>query len=180
MFDRVLSLDGDIMITPDARNIFEMYPEEDTLYAYHENDSNDHMDRSKYIAEVHGDLDWPTMSNECKQYFNAGVMLWSKGCFKDPKDIETFADSVWQVPKKQNTFYFGEQTALNYAVVKNNIKFSSISHSFNRMDLGNFDPSCDRYTADFIHYAGPCKYALPGESKRDCMERDYKALYDKK
>ncbi len=177
MFDRVLSVDGDVMITPNAQNIFASYPDETTLYAYQENDYSSHMDRDKYIKELDVDFEWPIGHNGKYQYFNAGVMLWSKKVFKDlSTEGNQFLDTIWATPKKQDTFYFGEQTPLNYAVAKHKLKFQTIDHSFNRMDLGNYDPDNQRYKANFIHYAGPCKYN-PGMSKREAMELDYKNLY---
>jgi lipopolysaccharide biosynthesis glycosyltransferase len=164
---RVLYMDADILVTPNAENIFDNYEDFNGIYAYDENNNTDWMDRDKYIHTS----EWPINSRGKKQYFNAGVMLFNANFLKNNNQIFNFND----IPKWEDIWYFGDQTIMNYWIVKNNIGFRTINHSFNRMDLGEYDLNNDRYKANFIHYAGPCKYG--NGNKLDTMVNDYKALY---
>jgi hypothetical protein len=169
--DRILYVDADIMATPTAQNIFEKYSDENFMYAYDENDTTDWMDRDPYIFNEFSNLNWPTNVKNKKQYFNAGLMLFSRKLLLENVKIFNFED----IPNWKNLWYFGDQTIINYWVVKNNMPFKTIDYSFNRMDLGNYDPNNDRYAANFIHYAGPCKYG--NGNKLETMEADYRNLY---
>lgn len=169
-YDRVLYVDSDILITPKAENIFDVYTDPTKFYAYDENDTTAWMDRDPYVLDINPKLNWPKNLKGKLQYFNTGVMLLSRKSL----DIGNPFAFRWDCSGKLiNTF--AEQTYLNYAVVKSGLPFETISHSFNRMDLGNFDPMCERYKANFIHYAGPCKYG--DGNKNNAMVSDYKALY---
>lgn len=173
-YDRVLYLDADVIVTPKAKNIFEMYPDASKFYAYDENShpNNDWMDRDGEVLSIPIDFNWKKNSSGKFSYFNAGVMLASKG----QENILVGMDKVPDVP---GMWKYGDQTWLNYLVAKNNIPWESIDYSFNRMDLGQFDYNNDRYNADIIHYAGPCKYAPQGVSKYQQMKVDWSKLNEK-
>ena len=170
-YDRVLCLDADVLITPSAKNIFMEYPDENYLYAFNENGDADHMKRDSWIETYSPDFEWPLIDNR-KMYFNSGCVLYSKA------HINLFS-LISQIKFTQKCFSIdgGEQTALNFAVAKNKIPFKSLSHSFNRMDLGEFDNENKRYQADFIHYAGPCKYG--NGNKQETIIKDYNNIYGK-
>jgi len=169
--DRILYVDADIMATPTSKNIFDEYPDNNFMYAYDENDHTAHMDRDPYVFENLSELNWPKNEKGKKQYFNAGLMLFPKELLLNNLSMFNIDD----IPNWPNIWYFGDQTIMNYWVVKNNIPFKTLNHSYNRMDLGNYDNFNDRYTANFIHYAGPCKYG--NGNKQETMENDYKTLY---
>jgi lipopolysaccharide biosynthesis glycosyltransferase len=172
-YDRVLYLDADVLITPNAENIFEKYFKMDKFYAYDENDKPEWMDRDNYIYENISNIEWPINQKGKKQYFNAGIMLFSKEVFsKYP-----YAFNLNDIPNWPNLWYFGEQTIVNYWIAKNKIPFESIDYSFNRMDLGEYDLKNDRYNANFIHYAGPCKYG--NGNKNETIAEDFEFLYGK-
>lgn len=165
--DRLLYVDADILITPHAKNIFEEYPDFNGLYAYDENDHTDWMDRDKYIHTE----DWPKNERNKKQYFNTGLMLYNADLLRNNSAIFDLND----IPKWDDIWYFPDQTLINYWMVKNKILFKSVDHSYNRMDLGNYDLKNERYNANFIHYAGPCKYGQG--NKQETMINDYFNLY---
>lgn len=169
-YDRVAYIDADILITPNAKNIFEEYPKQDVFYAYDENDVSEHMDRDPYIKELTPVIEWPRNDKGKFVYFNTGVMIFSKLLLPEFKKM--LGGEI--IPQGPRLSYFGEQTYYNYWLQYNHIPIKSIAHSFNRMDLGNYDPNTERYSADFIHYAGPCKY---GSDKYKTMVEDYKNLY---
>lgn len=168
-FDRVLCIDADILPTPNSRNIFEIYDNLNFLYAFHENFNTEHMNRDGWIDTYSPIFEWPIYKGR-KMYFNSGCIIYSK----IHKNIGNLIKRN-QYSQKCFSIDGGEQTAINYTVAKYQIPFESLDHSFNRMDLGNFDENNDRYNADFIHYAGPCKYG--NGNKFETIEKDYKELY---
>jgi lipopolysaccharide biosynthesis glycosyltransferase len=170
-YDRVLYLDADVLITPDAENVFQKYPNEETFYAFNETDNNETMDRDPYVEPLLGDVPyWPLDKNNKKTYFNAGVFLVSK---PNKKIFDSFKD----IPNIPGILSFGDQTYLNYLVFKNKIPFESLDYSFNRMHLGNKDPKNERYSSNFIHYAGPDVYG--DNNKFETINNDYINLYKK-
>jgi lipopolysaccharide biosynthesis glycosyltransferase len=169
-FDRILYLDTDIIITPKARNIFSIYNSPDYFYAFDENMNKSGMDRENEIHEHLINMYWPKNKYNKKQYFNAGVMLFSK---KSVKNILNISDLLKDIPNWPNIYSMGDQTSINYWIVKNNVPFHTLEYSFNRMDLGGCpDPQEERFDADFIHYAG----AGYGD-KHNNMIRDWNKLY---
>lgn len=170
-YDRVLFLDADILVSPNARNIFEVYPNMDTFYAFDENTfpGNMDMDREPMLKAIPRDFLWRLNSCDKWQYFNVGVMLFGK----ESSEFMKFSHTVPDVPEM---WIFPEQTAFNYLVQKLGVKFESIERSFNRFDAGIPDPNGERFKADFIHYAGPCKYGDPGRRKDENMRDDWRKL----
>lgn len=174
-YERVLYLDSDILITPAARNIFDVYNDKSYLYAFNENlvDSIDgeltqNMCRD-YCADIykHELPDWPIGTNGKKQYFNTGVFLVSK------PHKHAFIDFKNASHNRGYGVYY-EQTYLNYLAVKNNIPFKSIDIQFNRLDL---TPHKDqRFQADFIHYAAH-GYATDFDEVVRTMRVDFHKLY---
>ena len=149
VYDRVLYLDADIVITPNAKDIFKRFPDKEVFYAFNENLDDDVMDRDSFVKAVVKDGDWwPVNGNGKYQYFNAGVFLISKS---HAKFFENFkADSKVEGVLDWDT----DQTMMNYIVAFNKIPFKSLPYSFNRMFLGKKDEWYFRYEASFIHYAG--------------------------
>lgn len=170
-YDRVLMLDGDVLVTPDVPNIFECYPDMDTLYAFDENAPMRHMERDHIVTAVNSGIDWPKNEKGKYRYFNAGVVLLSKN-FKDffagYRDV--YNDNI---PEMQ---IFHEQTCMNYLVAKKGIKFESLDYCWNRMDLGVPDPQNKRYEANFIHYAGLFAF-VHDEDRCETMRRDFIHFY---
>jgi len=168
-WDRILYLDADVMVTPNAPNIFEEYPETDVFYAYDEADKTPEMDRDMYVEDtvkVTG-IDWPRNERGCYQYFNAGVLLLSAKTKLIPID---------EIPEAKEILSFGDQTLLNYHLVKKGHKFVPIDYVWNRMHLGDPDLDGKRFDANFIHYAGPVKYGNYS-SKEENIRKDYEHMY---
>jgi lipopolysaccharide biosynthesis glycosyltransferase len=166
-YERVLHLDADVIVTPNARNIFKLYPDENKVYAYNENGIGV-MNRDSFVEDVRPcGMNWHK-ANGRYIYFNAGVVLLSgthKSIFDDYKTIPI-----------DRSVGLSSQTLLNYFVAKNNVPYQDIGYLFNRMYLGNTDAYNDRYEADFIHYAGDDK--CMGDTKLNTIKNDYKHLYN--
>jgi lipopolysaccharide biosynthesis glycosyltransferase len=168
-YERVLYIDTDVLITPDAKNIFEEYSDINKFYAYHENDYDPIMDRDYCINPLLNDCpNWPLGKNGKLQYFNAGVFLVSN------KQKQVFTNFL-NVPNLPTILNFGDQTYLNYLIAKHNVLFESINYSYNRMNLGKKDESGERFKSNFIHYAGIDTYG--SGNKLNTIKSDYLKLY---
>ncbi len=193
-FDQVLYLDADILITPDAKNIFEEYPDPGKYYGYDESqevgirgktlygEEEDVMDRDPYVKRVIENLNepfsWKKNERGKHVYYNMGVMLFgseSSGWIMDEEKLLSLKDC-------QHIYDFNDQTYFNALIQKYNIPNESLDHSFNRISLGADDPDNHRYKANFIHYAGPCLYGIEGkfteEGKVNAVSKDYNYFYE--
>ena len=144
-YERVLYLDADIIVTPHARNIFDVYTDLETLYAFNEGQLLQRQHVIDKITAIMGPLDnWPVV-DEKPVYYNVGCMLISNQC--PLFDIATLDD----LQRLCNHIQYYEQTYFNYLVHRDGLKHESISSEFNRMDALGHDGYRD---ASFIHYAG--------------------------
>ena len=144
-YDRVLYLDADIIVTPDARNIFDVYTDLETLYAFNEGQLLERQHVIDKITAIMGPLDnWPHVDGK-PVYYNVGCMLISRQC--PLFDIATLDD----LQQLCNHIQYYEQTYFNYLLHRDGLKHESISNEFNRMDALGHDNYRD---ASFIHYAG--------------------------
>lgn len=143
-FDRVLYMDADVLITPNARDVFELYPELDTVYWLDEGEVQARQNAVDLICAQLGSVTWPQHDGR-PIYYNAGVILTSNSCrlFKETSlvDLQTVCNDI--------SFY--EQSYFNYTLHKHGIKHRSLDKSFNRMDMFGKEGYLG---ADFIHYAG--------------------------
>jgi len=143
-YDRVLYLDADIMIHPDARDVFQQYPDLETIYML---DEGKIVDRQPVINDINdclGTLEhWPT-DRGLASYYNLGVMLISN---QSPLFKHTRCDELQGVCNKIKYY---EQTYFNYLIQKHQMKNQNLAPEFNRMDL--FGKQGYKQ-ADFIHYA---------------------------
>jgi len=143
-YDRVLYLDADMIATPWARDIFEEYPNRDTVYMFNEGQHKDRGAQAEQINEVLGEVDWPK-EDDLTVYYNSGMFLVSKetGLF-DNAGIE-------EMQAICNKVKFYDQTYINYLIRRDNIRSVSVDSGFNRMQLLGHD---NYQQADFIHYSG--------------------------
>lgn len=166
-YDRVLYVDADLLIHPEARDIFELYPELDTVYMLNE---GAHVDRSReqqLIEQELGKINWPKEHN-MPIYYNVGAILISNQC--PLFDFASF-NGLQAVCNKIN---FYEQTLFNYEIFKNQLKHQALEKGFNRMDLFGQQ---DYLSADFIHYAGK-GYAKNNRRRDVQFLRDFAELYN--
>ncbi|WP_076413177.1 glycosyltransferase [Shewanella sp. UCD-KL12] len=143
-YDRVLYLDADIIVTPEARDIFELYPDLDTVYMFNEGLHRDRSQQAEQINNVLGEVNWPK-ENDQVIYYNSGMFLVSKetGLF-DNANIE-------EMQAICNEVKFYDQTYINYLIRRDNINSVGVEANFNRMQLLSHE---NYQTADFIHYSG--------------------------
>ncbi len=167
-YERVLYVDGDVLIAPEAPDIFETHPNAAACYLLEE---GRHADRSLDVAtlcEALGPLpNWPRHEGR-PVYYNSGVMLFGRDAtFLDHLVEEEFLRAVliddhW------------DQTYFNLLIARHDFEIRPLAGEFNWMNLFGRDARVRR-CAHFIHYAGE------GFSRRelrfwDCF-RDFTSLY---
>ncbi|MBQ4879078.1 glycosyltransferase family 8 protein [Pseudoalteromonas luteoviolacea] len=166
-YDRVLYVDSDIIIRPDARDIFELYQELDTTYWLNEGLLKDRQADISLICDKLGPVEWATESG-MPTYYNAGVILTSKeaGLFSitNLEDLQLLCNEV--------SFY--EQSYFNYCLHKYGFKHQRIDKAFNHMDMFGNGSYLD---ADFIHYAGK-GYAKTSRRRDVQFLKDFSAIFD--
>jgi hypothetical protein len=137
IYDRICYIDTDIIIHPDAHNIFDVVPE-NKLGMFEETPYFPNM-KSVLVSFLNKN-NIPLPQQIC--YYNTGVIVASKqhkNLFEDPDVIE-------------DNFY--EQTYLNSNIVKNNFEICSLDFRFNRQ-YGLNDKIPEHYLYSyFVHYAG--------------------------
>lgn len=143
-YDRVLYLDADMIVTPWARDIFEQYPDTDTVYMFNEGCYRDRSAQAEQINNVLGNVSWPK-EDDMTVYYNSGMFLVSKetGLFDNA--------SIEEMQKICNEVKFYDQTYINYLIRRDGIKSVGVEAGFNRMMLLGYE---DYQKADFIHYSG--------------------------
>ena len=157
IYDRIISMDSDVIIAPDCPNLFEVVPEDKIVTVYEDLFSRQ-MDRRIRIAKANekfGDIKWRG------GYVNSGCMVFSK-CHQD----------LFK-PGRQLWMELGyDDVYLGYWIVKLNMPAYSMSLKFNYMR--HFDEGgTNRLYAYIIHYAGQ---GFSGDRIGD-IKRDYGYFY---
>ena len=143
-YDRVLYIDADMIITPDAEDIFEQYNSLSTIYMFNEGAYKDRSEHAQKINSILGEVEWPVIEGKMV-YFNSGMILVSK-------ESNPFINaSAEEMQKVCNEVKFYDQTYINYLIFREKIDYHCIDKSFNRMPLLGLDGYQE---ANFIHYAG--------------------------
>lgn len=161
VYEQVLFIDTDVVITPRARDIFQMMPDGYSLGLYEEghlatngpNDKSRHLkswvetykmycENKGLVLDDHLSLndDWNNL------YYNSGVML----CRPNSFDIFELP-----IPEQLIDGFFPEQDFLNFLIYYYKINIFNLSFEFNRFPYWQEkDSKQDRILSDFIHYAG--------------------------
>ena len=159
-YDRILYLDADILIHPDAPNIFDTYTDTQYFYAFNEGELLPRINSVMKMCKIF-DFQYRKWGRKKGNliYFNTGVMLMSKIHRKifQAFDLELFL-------KEEELFDFYEQSYLNYLIQSNNISYHCIDYRFNHMRCVNWDNKSKSY---IIHYAGFDSYRAWKEFRKD-------------
>ncbi|MDA1354543.1 MAG: hypothetical protein O3A01_08810 [bacterium] len=169
-YERVVCVDSDILIQPDAANIFDACPDTDAIYAFNEGVVQDRRAVVADTLQVMGDaaLSWPHKGKKW-QYYNVGVVVFSKAHLPFFDLVEK--DAMLTMSAKVDMF---EQCYFNYLWVKHGIKTADLNFKFNRMDMlgGHFR----KLNSHFIHYAGAGFTGRYGRREAMIMD-DLKSLF---
>ncbi|MCF6440772.1 glycosyltransferase family 8 protein [Pseudoalteromonas luteoviolacea] len=166
-YDRVLYVDSDVLITPHARDIFELYPDLSTTYWFNEGIKQERKNDIDLIQSELGQVEWPFIG-ERPVYYNAGIILTSRqaGLFSlaQLEDLQLICNKI--------THY--DQSYFNYTLHKHQLNHESFNKSFNRMDMFGNEGYLE---ADFIHYAGK-GYAKTSRRRDVQFLKDFSAIFD--
>jgi hypothetical protein len=134
-FDRVLYVDTDILISPDAPNIFDIVPPTH-VGLFDEGQLVDRRPAKQALSQN------PAFCGDTT-YYNTGVMVFSK----------QHVNELFFAPAKEvDNFY--EQTHLNFNIHRFNIPVAKLPYRFNRMLMVGPITGEVRLDSFFLHFAG--------------------------
>ena len=161
-YDRIISMDSDILIKDDCPNLFNVVPEE-MIGSVLEDKGSRLIDRRERIQKIQmrfGDVGWKT------GYINTGVAVFSK----EHKDI---------FKRRQLWFDNGyDDVYLGYWINKLGFKISELPFQFNHMRCFSEDwnGNPDRFNSYIIHYAGG---GFDKSKQLTEIKNDYGKLYER-
>jgi ADP-heptose:LPS heptosyltransferase len=142
-YDRLLYVDCDLIIREDCPNLFDLYgPDDFAIF-----NEGKYVPRAMALHEAQKKFgEFPKDSWDKISYYNTGVWL----CGKNNRFLFSDPMKEW----KQMIYGFGEQSFLNWRIVKNQIPVKELSWKFNRMSCMNMHLGLTRLAAHIVHYAG--------------------------
>lgn len=154
-YDRLIYIDGDIIITPECPNLLEIVPADRMGAFIASRYSNYHNQANIEIQKTLGDIAWRREQRDPNIFesFNAGVMVLSKQHLDALKHVLPAAE-IWCRydgpfdPRALMT----DQPVFNYIVQKFQIPITDLSYRFNHTNARG--SSTDRFASHIIHYAG--------------------------
>lgn len=155
MYTRALWLDSDIIVRPDAPDLFEMVPS-DKLGVFNE---GKFTPRAVALYEAMHKYGVVLTGWDRRSYYNTGVMVVSqeqRHLFNDPLNVNA-----------QMTYGFGEQTYVNVRIIQRKTPVFELPYQCNRMSIMDGITGVSRLSGYFVHYAG-----YPGEGLMDIIESD--------
>ena len=145
-YDRILYLDADVLILPDAPDIFEAYPDSSASYLWNEGIDMDRSNFVKQVCDTHEvSPDWASDHGR-PVYYNAGVMLLSKAS-SVLKNISA-DEMIWAI---QHDRCF-DQCFLNLLIQTEKRPVRSLSTLYNFTEVSQ--DTHGKHEAHFIHFAG--------------------------
>jgi len=171
-YERILYLDGDILVNPAADNIFESFPDRNFGYM-HEQGWCDWCSgpwSAHFAPKV---PTWRLNTSGFREYYNVGTMLFSKEQRQlfDNMDMNEYLETLSPG---------AEQSYLNYYIQKFNTPMRDIGTKWNKMDYDNRGKQYDnsnRRNAHFIHYAGGGFSGLMRKPKPQVIQDDFNIWY---
>jgi lipopolysaccharide biosynthesis glycosyltransferase len=166
-YDRILYLDSDILVTPNAPDIFEAYCDEKTIYmaseSKHSSDQQDILNIFSVLGKIpHWEID---TTHHSYKYYNSGVILFSRECH-----LEHYFN-LDEVKKIFNSVRLLDQTYINYLIFKYHLTHASLDDKFNWTAL--FCDHSTRSNAYFIHH----NHKGFGKNRVDTFRKDYYQIY---
>ena len=139
-YDRIISMDSDILIQDNCPNLFDVVPEDMIGSVLEDKGSRteERRQRIKKIQMMFGSIGWKT------GYINTGVAVFSK----EHRDI---------FRKRELWFDFGyDDVYLGYHLNKANIQIFELDWKFNcmRCFLESWNGNPNKFDAYILHYAG--------------------------
>lgn len=163
-YDKILSVDSDVIITKRCPNIFEVVPDGMIASVYEDVGSrrNDRRSRIKAVQKKFGDVGWES------GYINTGFALFPS-YYKDIFKIES-KDDLWDGLGFDDVF-------LGYRIKKFGYKFYELPIAYNYMSLfqEKWSSFKSRGEAFVVHYAGSGGFA-PARTREEIIKEDILVL----
>ena len=135
-YDKVMIVDADTIVHPEAPNIFDLVG--DKFYAAHNQGSYDWLLRSmeNYSKFMFDDFWFPFY-----EYFNSGVMVVNRSHAKFFDEVlDFYHDNDERIRGMQDKFHVGtDQPVLNFMVQKKGIEFELLPFEWNMQDLARLE-----------------------------------------
>ena len=165
VYDRIIHVDADILITKECPNILEHVPEDHIGMIYEDKGSRTH-NRRALIANVQqkwGDVGWR------EGYTNGGFSVWSK----EHKNIFLpHNNQYW-------TSWGSADIHISYNIHKYGYKLQELDYKWNHMTMFSepWNNNANRFDSYVIHYAGKGVFDSDCPDRVTQIKRDYKVLY---
>ncbi len=147
-YERILFLDNDILVTPDAPNVFELVSPHQFAAVSETSFSRAGLDID-LTQGVLGSVVWDT------PYFNTGVMVASRDhlVLFDPTRPELLQWNLFSATDPRYHPAGEDQAYLNYLINSLKVPFLDLGYRFNHTRVRT--DTHKRFHSHFIHYAGP-------------------------
>jgi hypothetical protein len=166
-YERVLYIDADVLITPDAPDIFKSCPDTKQTYLAYESHWDSREDAINSVTDLLADLPNWREDHAGRLYYNAGVMLFSQSApFFDFVNKDDMVNCIKNVPMEDQTYFA-------YMINKNCIPIAPLPWKFNWVCVAG--PYKQRFKAFFIHYAGAGFDAVVPKAQQ--IHQDYQHFY---
>lgn len=145
-YSKVLYIDADILVSPDAPNAFTQYPGDNIgVVSVEQVYKAAEKEKQTLIKEL-GDVAWT------KEYFNTGVVLFS-AAHKQVVNTDDGLIEKWIEAKSQrNVAGLNDQSVFNFRMNQWDVPLTYMDNAFNFTKAwGCFEKRFSKY---FIHYAG--------------------------
>jgi alpha-N-acetylglucosamine transferase len=154
-YDRLIYIDGDIIVASDCPNLLDIVPADRMGAFIASRYSNYHNQANIEVQKTLGEIDWKREQRDPSIFesFNAGVMVLSKQHLNELKQVLPAAE-IWSRydgpfdPRALMT----DQPVFNYIVQKFQIPITDLTYRFNHTNARG--GSSDRFASHIIHYAG--------------------------
>jgi hypothetical protein len=162
-YERVLFLDNDILVSPDAPNVFDLVPDGVFAASSEETFSRVRLD-IELTQQALGAIDWRS------PYFNTGVMVASAGHrpLFDPVREELLQWNTFSMADARYHPAGEDQAYLNYLINAHAVPFQDLGYRFNHTRVRT--DTHRRFHSHFIHYAGPSGFRYG--ARLDQMRKD--------
>jgi len=168
LYDRILSIDSDVIISTTCPNPFLLVPVPMIGSVFEDVGTREQKRRKviKNIQERFGDIGWKS------GYINTGFAMFSK----EHKDIFQSIDGHYW-----DGFGF-DDAHLAYNINKRHIPIYQLPYQYNHMTMFSeaWNRSADRFESFVIHYAGIGKFENRFKNRIENMRYDMEELWDQK
>lgn len=167
-YDRILSIDSDIIINKNCPNLFDVVPY-DKIGTIFEDKGSRLIDRKKRIQLIQkewGEIGWRS------GYINTGVFLVSR---EHRQVFKKFKNKYWV----KSGF---DDVHLGYQIHRLGLKIFELNWQFNHMSIfsESWNKSPSRFDSYIIHYAGHTAFPDKGNrTKVNLIEDDIHKIYRK-